>query len=358
MVDRARGGRSALRPGAAGQRRRRHRRLPGRHPARLRAGPADRDRRSDARGRRRRRRRRRARARTATRPTSCRCPRSSRVLEGGAEPRYPTVPGRMKAKKVQIEMRRAGRGPRAPAGCGSRAAAGAQRGRGDRPGPGRGAGRRRRAASSWGWRDDPGARRDRRPRRGRGLPRVADVRPRRSPGGPAGSAARRPAVGAVRCRTALVDQLGAHGAIEVHHAAGDAFPAYGGAAWASGRGGACSTTARSVVAAGRHPARHGGRGPPGGAAGRGDGGERRRLRGPGAVRSSPGRSPAGRCSRRCGWRSARAVFTVAGHAVEARPAAEPDAGDAARVHARRSPRPSWWRAWCRPSRVRRTSRAA
>jgi len=27
------------------------------------------------------------------------------VLEGGVEPRYPTVPGRMKAKKVAIEQR-------------------------------------------------------------------------------------------------------------------------------------------------------------------------------------------------------------------------------------------------------------
>ncbi|UUZ60665.1 hypothetical protein [Nocardioides sp. B-3] len=27
------------------------------------------------------------------------------VLEGGVEPRYPTVPGRMKAKKVQVEER-------------------------------------------------------------------------------------------------------------------------------------------------------------------------------------------------------------------------------------------------------------
>ena len=27
------------------------------------------------------------------------------VLEGGVEPRYPTVPGRMKAKKVAIEER-------------------------------------------------------------------------------------------------------------------------------------------------------------------------------------------------------------------------------------------------------------
>ena len=40
------------------------------------------------------------------------------VLEGGVEPRYPTVPGRMKAKKVQIEERTAARSPRGRAGCG------------------------------------------------------------------------------------------------------------------------------------------------------------------------------------------------------------------------------------------------
>jgi electron transfer flavoprotein beta subunit len=27
------------------------------------------------------------------------------VLEGGVEPRYPTITGRMRAKKVQVEMR-------------------------------------------------------------------------------------------------------------------------------------------------------------------------------------------------------------------------------------------------------------
>ena len=37
------------------------------------------------------------------------------VLEGGVEPRYPTVPGRMKAKKVAIEERAPGAEPAGPA---------------------------------------------------------------------------------------------------------------------------------------------------------------------------------------------------------------------------------------------------
>lgn len=36
------------------------------------------------------------------------------VLEGGVEPRYPTVPGRMKAKKVEIERRKPVADPRGP----------------------------------------------------------------------------------------------------------------------------------------------------------------------------------------------------------------------------------------------------
>ncbi len=36
------------------------------------------------------------------------------VLEGGVEPRYPTVPGRMKAKKVQIETRQPSAAPAGP----------------------------------------------------------------------------------------------------------------------------------------------------------------------------------------------------------------------------------------------------
>ena len=37
------------------------------------------------------------------------------VLEGGVEPRYPTVPGRMKAKKVAIEERQPAQQPAGPA---------------------------------------------------------------------------------------------------------------------------------------------------------------------------------------------------------------------------------------------------
>ncbi len=37
------------------------------------------------------------------------------VLEGGVEPRYPTVPGRMKAKKVPIEERQPSAAPAGPA---------------------------------------------------------------------------------------------------------------------------------------------------------------------------------------------------------------------------------------------------
>ena len=36
------------------------------------------------------------------------------VLEGGVEPRYPTVPGRMKAKKVEIEQRTPAAEPAGP----------------------------------------------------------------------------------------------------------------------------------------------------------------------------------------------------------------------------------------------------
>ncbi len=82
-----------LRPDPARQRRRRHRRLPGRHPAGLRAGPPRRQR-GRARSRSRTASRRpAATASTASRPTRCRCPPSSTVLEGGVEPRYPTITG-------------------------------------------------------------------------------------------------------------------------------------------------------------------------------------------------------------------------------------------------------------------------
>ena len=48
--------------------------------------------------------RRAATARTAApRSSRSRCRRSPTVMEGGVEPRYPSIPGRMKAKKVAVE---------------------------------------------------------------------------------------------------------------------------------------------------------------------------------------------------------------------------------------------------------------
>ena len=38
------------------------------------------------------------------------------VMEGGVEPRYPTITGRMKAKKVEVETRPSPVHPRAAAG--------------------------------------------------------------------------------------------------------------------------------------------------------------------------------------------------------------------------------------------------
>ena len=36
------------------------------------------------------------------------------ILEGGVEPRYPTIPGRMKAKKIEIEQRQPMQPPAGP----------------------------------------------------------------------------------------------------------------------------------------------------------------------------------------------------------------------------------------------------
>ena len=45
-------------------------------------------------------------------------PAVASVLEGGTEPRYPTLKGRMAAKKIEVEVRPASRrAPPAAAGC-------------------------------------------------------------------------------------------------------------------------------------------------------------------------------------------------------------------------------------------------
>ena len=143
------------------------------------------------------------------------------VLEGGVEPRYPTVPGRMKAKKVAIEhahaRHRAGR-DRSGSGCCSR-----RRNPATYRSSARAPTRRppwSTCSSGWGcWPDDPGAGGDRRVRgrsrspgrrsRSRGTcpPRAAAC-----PSTPSWS-------GEVPGGTeALVEQLGAYGVREVHHA--------------------------------------------------------------------------------------------------------------------------------------------
>ena len=96
---------STPRPGAARQRRRRQRRLPGRDPARLRAPRPGRQRREGGLGRRRRASPPRSRGPTAVETYRVPLPAVVTIREGGVEPRYPSVPGRMKAKKVAVEER-------------------------------------------------------------------------------------------------------------------------------------------------------------------------------------------------------------------------------------------------------------
>ena len=86
----------------------RHRRLPGGDPRGARARPALRDRHQGARGGGRTARRRGARAVGRVGDLrDCRCPAVFTVKEGINLPRYPSVPGRMRAKKKEIERDRA-----------------------------------------------------------------------------------------------------------------------------------------------------------------------------------------------------------------------------------------------------------
>ena len=89
------------RPGPARQRRRRQRRLPGRHPARLRARPAGRQRRQGGLGRRTATVTARVEGPDGVETYRVPLPAVVTIREGGVEPRYPSVPGRMKAKKVR-----------------------------------------------------------------------------------------------------------------------------------------------------------------------------------------------------------------------------------------------------------------
>ena len=167
------------RPGPARQRRRGQRRLPGRDPAGLRAGPPGRERRQGGLGRRDGTVTARVEGPDGVETYRVPLPAVVTIREGGVEPRYPSVPGRMKAKKVPVEERAPTAEPTGPeAGQAAAAPAGAQQRADPRQGPRGGAGRRRPARGAGGAEpDDPGpGREDRRRRRRRGVARGADLR--------------------------------------------------------------------------------------------------------------------------------------------------------------------------------------
>ena len=320
------------RPGAAGQRRRRHRRLPGRHPARLRARPAGRQRRHDGVGRGRRRarsspqRRRPRRARDLPRPAAGggHRPRGRRgaALPDGPRPDEGQEGARSRSASPSRDAGRPGPGaagaarrpPRATCRCSARA---------PRPPP-----RWSTSSSSWGcWPDDP--------RPGREGPRPATpsrcrcetitfardlVRGRRRrarrrrrrrrgvrPGSQAARGVRRPR--RARARPAPPSRRSP------------------GPRWAAG----IETVLASAALGGgdrrRHPARQRGPGPRRRPGRGGDGRQRAVVRRPVALRGHP----AGRRRRGAGGDAGSsqrpAVFTVAGHAVEAGPPPTPGAGE-------------------------------
>ncbi len=112
---RPRGRRAVPRPDPARQRRRRHRRLPGRHPAGLRARPPRRQRGRDGRGRPEADGDvavARGEGPTARRPTGCRCRPSSPCSRAASSRATRPCSGRMKAKKIDDRGAAADRRPR------------------------------------------------------------------------------------------------------------------------------------------------------------------------------------------------------------------------------------------------------
>ena len=170
------------------------------------------------------------------------------VLEGGVEPRYPTISGRMKAKKVKIETVAPQREPaRLRPGAAPAAARPAERGRGARRGTGRGEGRGRPAGEAGGGAMilvfvETDLRTGGATEVSRETVTFARTLAERT-GGPVH------AVVVGDRPDGLVDQLGAYGVTEVHHATGDAVAAYGGAAWAAAVQAAVAATDADVVLA-------------------------------------------------------------------------------------------------------------
>ena len=235
------------------------------------------------------------------------------VLEGGVEPRYPTITGRMKAKKTPIETVAPRHEPRGPARVRlTLAARPAQHGRRARRGPRRRGRGGRPAAAPWGGpmilvfvETDAG-------RRHRGLAGDRDVRAlaRRARGSSWRAGARgrrRRAAREARRRARRVRRRrGAprHGRRVLGLRRGRV---------GRGRAAVAAATAADRRARARHPAGHGGARAPRRAARRGDGGQRRRHRATDAARRHPagaGRRGAGgdaaaRAARRAHGRRAR-----------------------------------------------------
>ena len=248
------------------------------------------------------------------------------VLEGGVEPRYPSVPGRMKAKKAPIEERRAhGRPGRTVPGP-TRAAASVPV---DRAGAGRGPGERTRG---------------RRPLRAAGGARaMIVVLVEVTPAGEvvetsreamtfardlaaAGGGVPVDAVVVGHTHDALVGTLASYGARRVHALTGPAYESFSGAAWAAGlmavreRAGAVVVTAAGTSRGNEvlaHVAARSG------------------LPMAANVVSFSSLSPftvtrqvvGGAALEEMSLSQRPAIFTLAGHAVEATPAATAGAGE-------------------------------
>ncbi len=177
------------------------------------------------------------------------------VLEGGVEPRYPTVPGRMKAKKVEIETRTpVGGAGRLPAGQAAASAAAAEQRPGARQGR-RGCARRGRPVRAAGGvepmilvlveTDASGAVEVSRET-------ITFARGLSAAGG--GVPVDAVVIGELPVPAEqLAEQLASYGVRDVHHVTGDAFSAYGGASWASAVLSVRETTGSVVVTAAGTP---------------------------------------------------------------------------------------------------------
>ena len=335
-------------------------RLPGRDPARLRARPTGGQRRQG--GRRSTDGTVTARVEGPDGVETYRVPLPAVVTirEGGVEPRYPSVPGRMKAKKVAVEERtperradrtEAGEAPAAPAGARPTCRSSARvrpprppwstcsRSWGccpDDPDPGREEPRRLRPSR---------CRSRRSPSRAGSPPRAAASRSTRSSSPVTGRADRRAAQGAggvrrpprpprrrrrrrgvLRCRLGLGDPVGAR--------AGEV----------GGRDGR------------RHRPRQRADGPRGRPRRRGDGRQRAVVRRARAVRGHP---PGRRRCRARGDAARPAAGGLLGRRSRRRGRRRPTspAPRTSSSSRRRSPPPTWWRGWSPSSRSRPTSPA-